>query len=317
MSTSSSARRRMTATAAADAYGGALSRALLREMGADRHAVAREIAADRWRSHGHQTVAVHTQALGEQALAWRAIWEVGRRIAALDGVSALRQAGLTGQEPVVHISVPHGARVRDVSGVTVHRVRRLSDEVVGAGIPRVRTHIATLRAASWARADRQAALVVAMSAQQRLTSSAQLQAAASTMTAKGRRLLVRQIVIDVTDGAQSLGELDFTRLCRVRGLPPPEHQLVRHGPRGRIYLDVGWPSFGVTVEIDGAQHRTGLEVVSDNLRQNGVVLTGQRVLRVPVIGLRLAPSPFMDQVEAALVAGGWRAPAPVRTRTAG
>ncbi len=288
-------------------YGDVLSRALLRDLGIDRHMVGREIDADRWRSHGHQTIAMHTQGLDAAALAWRAVWEVGQRIAVIDGVSALDLAGMTGyEESSVHVSVPVSARVEPVPGVKIHRVRRIEAEILTAGVPRVRPHIATLRAAYWARTDRQAALLIALAAQQRIVSSRQLTEAARTVSGWRRRALVEDLVIDVTDGAQSLGELDFTRFCRTRGLPPPERQDVRRGPRGRIYLDASWPSFGLVVEIDGAQHRVALAVVSDNLRQNHVTLSGSVVLRVSVIGLRLETEAFMGQVAAALTAGGWR-----------
>ncbi len=294
------------ATDEAALYAGVLSRALLRDLGIDRHMVAREIDADRWRSHGHQTIAMHTQRLGSVALAWRAVWEVGQCIAVIDGVSALHRAGMTGyEESVIHVSVPISARVGAVPGVKVHRVRRLDREVVSAGVPRVRPHITTLRAAYWARTDRQAALLIALAAQQRIVSNLQLTEAARVVPGWRRRALVKCLVTDVTDGAQSLGELDFIAFCRRHRLPPPEHQVVRRGPRGRIYLDASWPSFRVTVEIDGAQHRVALAVVSDNLRQNHVTLSGSVVLRISVIGLRLETTAFMGQVAAALAAGGW------------
>ncbi|MHA3836444.1 hypothetical protein ACXR8F_12035 [Terrabacter sp. AAH1] len=54
------------------------------------------------------------------------------------------------------------------------------------------------------------------------------------------------------------------------------------------------------MEIDGAQHRWGLAVTTDNLRQNAVVLGGDRVLRIDVIGLRLETDLFMGQVSVGL-----------------
>jgi hypothetical protein len=86
---STSTLRRRAAVATADPFGGVLSRTMLRRMGVDRHAVAREIAGDRWRAHGDQTIALHTQDLGVPALWWRALWEVGCQTAARDGASAL------------------------------------------------------------------------------------------------------------------------------------------------------------------------------------------------------------------------------------
>ena len=57
-----------------------------------------------------------------------------------------------------------------------------------------------------------------------------------------------------------------------------------------------WEDLGLVVEIDGGHHALALNVVDDALRQNEVVLGDERVLRVPVIGLRLLPEQFMAQV---------------------
>ena len=101
---------------------------------------------------------------------------------------------------------------------------------------------------------------------------------------------------DLCDGAHSLGELDFAAMCRRAGLPPPSRQVVRTGPGGRIYLDVAWEDIGLVVEIDGGHHALALNPVDDALRQNDVTLTGDVVLRIPVLGLRLTPGAFMAQV---------------------
>ncbi|MFQ6170070.1 hypothetical protein ACK8HX_00565 [Oryzobacter sp. R7] len=101
---------------------------------------------------------------------------------------------------------------------------------------------------------------------------------------------------DLCDGAHSLGELDFGRLCRARGLPGPSRQVVRSTPDGRVYLDVAWEDIGLVVEIDGGHHALALNPVDDALRQNEVVLGGEHVLRLPVLGLRLLPDDFMAQV---------------------
>ncbi|MCA1780653.1 MAG: endonuclease domain-containing protein [Intrasporangiaceae bacterium] len=104
---------------------------------------------------------------------------------------------------------------------------------------------------------------------------------------------------DLCEGVQSLGELDFALLCRSRGLPPPSRQVVRQLPSGRIYLDVAWEDLGLVVEIDGGHHALALHPVDDALRQNAVTIEGALVLRIPVLGLRLQPEDFLDQVEEA------------------
>ena len=178
---------------------------------------------------------------------WRAVWETGLRIAALDGATALQQAGMTGfTTDSIHVSIPHGSDPGPIHGVQLHRViRRVPGEVVPSGIPRTRPAVAAIRAAHWAVSNRQAALVLAMLVQQRIVTPSQLREAAFAVRGRTRRAFIRQVVADVVDGAHSLGELDFARMCRLRGLPEPSRQVVRRGLRGRIYLDAGWEDIGL------------------------------------------------------------------------
>ena len=159
--------------------------------------------------------------------------------------------------------------------------------------------MAAVHAAAWAASDRQAALLLCLVLQQRLTTPDRLLRAwlgdRSRLTA-ARRRLVGDVVADLCDGVRSLGELDFARRCREHGLPEPSRQVVRTLPGGRIYLDVGWEEAALVVEVDGGQHALALATVDDALRQNEVVLRDERVLRVPVIGLRLEEQRFMAQV---------------------
>lgn len=292
---------RRAARALASAQGDVVCRDDLAALGVDDRMVRREVAAGRWLLHGRQTVAVHTGGLGERGLWWRAVWETGDRIAALDGVSSLRAAGLSGfEDEMVHVSVRHTATVAASPGVTVHKlIRRTPGELLTAGVPRTRPAVAAVRAAHWAVSNRQAALLLVLPVQQRLVTPGQLLDATGRVRGRTRRAFIRQVAHDIADGAHSLGELDFAGMCRRRGLPEPSRQVVRRGRRGRVYLDVGWEDVGLAVEIDGAGHRSGLAVTDDNLRQNEIVLGGELVLRVDLIGLRVAGEQFLDQVCAA------------------
>ena len=236
-----------------------------------------------------------------EAARWRAVWEVGLGIAALDGVSALQAAGLVGYaDERVHVSVVHNAHVRRVDGVTLHKVaRRVPREVVGPGLPRTVPAVASVRAAHWSVSDRQAALLLVMPVQQRLITGAQLVAAARAVRGRTRRAFIPTVARDIADGAHSLGELDFAAMCRARGLQAPTRQAVRRVGAGRVYLDVVWEEVGLVVEIDGSQHQWGLAWTDDQFRQNALVISGDRVLRMTLMGLRLAPGRFMDQVCAA------------------
>ena len=276
-------------------HDGVAHRSELRAAGLSRHDVASEVLAGRWQRAGRHTVVIGSGDPTGEALWWRAVWETGAG-AALDGAAALLAAGLSGFAPeTIDVSLPTDNRRHSVPGVRRHR-RANALPVVGAGIPRVRPELAVIHAAQWARSDRQAALVLCLVLQQRLVAPDALLSAWRGVTRSPRRDLIDSVVRDVCDGAQSLGELDFARLCRRRGLPEPSRQAVRVLPNGRVYLDVAWDDIGLVVEIDGGHHALALHPVADALRQNEVVLAAERVLRIPVLGLRLDPDAFLNQV---------------------
>ncbi|MCW2709849.1 MAG: hypothetical protein JWP24_43, partial [Marmoricola sp.] len=112
-----------------------------------------------------------------QAIWWSAVLEAGPR-AFLDGESALIAAGLEHYDCVrVRVSVPRGARIRHRNTtVDIRQTRRWDphDLVEGTGVPRSRPEVAAIRAALWARSDRQATLVLTMSVQQGITVVAKL-----------------------------------------------------------------------------------------------------------------------------------------------
>lgn len=290
-------RARRAAEVAAE-HDGVAHRSDLRVVGVTRADVRSEVEAGRWLTAGRQTVVVGNGPPSGRALLWRAVWETGAG-AVLDGPAALVAAGLVGFEPtVVDVSVPKRNRSHRVDGV--HRHRRVEmPPAPAAGLPRVGVAAAAVHGAAWAASDRQGALLLCLVLQQRLTSSDRLLAAwhrTTTRVPRDRRLVLSAVVGDLCDGAHSLGELDFAGLCREYGLPEPTRQVVRTLPGGRVYLDVAWEDVGLVVEIDGGHHALALNVIDDALRQNEVVLREDRVLRVPVIGLRLVPRQFMAQV---------------------
>lgn len=291
-------RRDQRAILRAASHDGVMSRRELRAHGWGRKAVAREVKAERWVMHGKQTVALHTGPLSFEARCCRAVFEVGEAIAVVDGVTALQWAGLTNfTDDDIHISVDHIARIRPITGVAIHKIiRRVEGERMGAGLPRTHPAVAAIRAAHWAVSDRQAATIILMSGQQRLFRPEDLTAMRAVVRGRTRRTFIDEVVLAVADGVQALGELDVAALCTQRGLPQPTHQIVRSGPRGRVYLDIGWEDIGLFVEIDGVGHQWGLAPTEDNLRDNAVAISGGTVLRIDTIGLLTMADAFMDQV---------------------
>lgn len=286
---------------------GIISREQLRVLGLTRFDVRTQVRAGRWHKPSPGTIASFTGQLAQRQRWWVALLETRCRTAALDGVTALQAAGLTGFEARTTISCPHGVAPRRVPGVDLHVTRwRRPGDSIGSGLPRVRPETAAIHGSLWARSDRQAALIVVMAVQQRLTTGNRLEWELRRIHRHRRRQLVSRIVADIVDGVRALGELDFAELCRGYGLPKPSRQLLRQGPHGRVYLDVYFDDYGLVVEIDGIHHLVGMNVVDDALRQNEVSLGSDTVLRIPLLGLRVQPAEFMAQLTRGLRDRGWR-----------
>lgn len=290
--------RAVIAAELATRRGGVVHRADLRAEGITREDIRTEVRAGRWALAGRHTVVVGgREPLGE-GLLWRAVWESGSG-AALDGVSSLLASGMTGfTTDRFTVVVPRASRAYAVDGVRLTR-RRAVVVTARTGVTRTPVEVATVRAAGWAVSDRQAALLVCLPIQQRLTTPDRLLAEWGRTARSPRRAFLHAVIRDVCDGVHSLGELDFARMCRRRGLPEPLRQVVVERD-GRVYLDAEFAG-GLVVEIDGGHHWRALAPVDDAIRQNDLTLGRRLVLRIPVLGLRLCPDVFLDQVARGLV----------------
>jgi very-short-patch-repair endonuclease len=286
---------------------GVISRRQLYGLGVTRWQVVANLRAGRWQRVGDQSICVHTGPLSQRAKHWAAVFQGGPR-AQLDGASALIESGLVRFElERVRVSVPRGAKVRRSRECDIRQTRRWSaGDLAPSGVPRTRPDVAAVRAGLWARSDRQAALVVTMAVQQGITTAEDIGRQLIRIRRDRRRLLLHALVNDLLDGARSLGELEIGEELARRGMPRADRQVLRQDRRGRYFLDLYWARWKLVVEIDGIHHIWAENVVGDALRQNSLVLEGDTVLRLPLLGLRLEPDEFMLQIERALRAAGWR-----------
>lgn len=285
-----------------------LSRRQLYALGASRGQVRAQLRASRWQRLGAQTIAVHTGEVSQVGHLWAAVLEGGPR-AQLDGAAALIASGLTRYTiDRIRVTVPRGARVRRHRLYDIRQSRRWSAaDAAASGIPRTRTDVAAVRAALWARTDRAATYVLTRVVQDGLARPEDLGRQLLRVRRDRRRVLLHTVVNDLLDGGRSLGEIDFAREARRRGLPVPAQQVLRRDRRGRYYLDLYWPDLGVVVEVDGIHHAWAENIVGDALRQNALALAGDVVLRLPLLGLRLQPDDFFAQIGEALEAAARRA----------
>jgi hypothetical protein len=287
-------------SALARVQGGVVSRAQAYAAGLTRGELRAQVAARRWQRVWTRSVCLHTGEVSGLGRQWAAVFEGGDR-------AMLVASGLQNyHSSVLRVSVPRGVKPLRGTGLDIRRTRRwAAADRAASGVPRTRVPVAAVRAAMWAQSDKQASLLLTMPVQQGMTTPELVGRALLAVRRDRRRELLHAVVTDLLGGVRSLGELDFARECRRRGIPAPDRQVVRRGRDGRYYLDVCWDDFGLTVEIDGIHHTWATSVVPDALRQNEVTLGRSTVLRLPLLGLRVAADDFFEQVERGLRAGGW------------
>lgn len=290
----------------AEAQGGVMSRRQLYGLEITRWEIRGQVRARRWQLIGDQSVCLHNAEVSHLGQQWAAVFQGGPR-ACLDGASSLIAGGLQRFDvDRIRVSVPRGARTRRNRRYDIRQTRRWAiDDLVTRGIPRTRNEVAAVRAALWAASDRQATYLLTLAVQQALVTPELLGLELLRIRRDKRRTLLHAVINDLLDGAKALGEVDVARELRRRGLPAPQRQVLRQDARERYYLDLYWPDFHLVVEIDGIHHSWAENVIGDALRQNSLVLDGDTVLRLPLLGLRLCPDEFFTQIEQALTTGGW------------
>ncbi|RIK14681.1 MAG: hypothetical protein DCC50_10490 [Acidobacteria bacterium] len=310
-------RRDRIAGPVAQAHGGVARRQDLLAAGLTRHDIDGQLRRRLWHRAGRHTVVVEGSRPEGEGRYWQALWELGPR-SVLDGPTALVVSGLTSwTEEIVHVSVPRNATVGTLEGVRRHVLRDVGPAIT-TGLRRTKPHVAAVRAAEWARSDRAAATLLAMTVQQRLVSTEALLQRWESVRRSRRRRVLDGVIRDICDGAHSINELDVADACRARGIRAPSRQQVRTGPAGRVYLDLFWDEEEVHAEVQGAHHFVGLKVVDDSLRVNDLAISSRALisLQIPVLGWRVSPDRFLDQIAAALEEGGRRRRARALPRSA-
>ena len=228
------AARPLAATAIAALHDGVAHRA--RPSGGRSHPSRRrsEVTAGRWRRAGRHTVVIGTGAPTGEALLWQAVWESGSG-AVLDGVAALGR-----RRP--HRLPSRGRSTWRSRHATAVTRRRACDCVGGAtsALPSrsgcrgcdPRRRRATRRSGRGVTGRRRSSSVSWCSSD---WSGPNGCSHTGSPDPEPSARLPHAVIRDVCDGVHSLGELDFARLCRARGLPEPSRQAVRR-PAGRTGL---------------------------------------------------------------------------------
>lgn len=178
--------------------------------------------------------------------------------AALAHDSALRAAAGPGwrgarESAPIQIAVDEHRHVKQVDGYRVRRLVGLDAKVHWNRCPpRLRVEEAGVDVASEQDSEFGAIGVLAQLCQGRFTTPDRLLTALEGRSRLRRRVLLRDVLRDISTGTRSVLEHGYLhRVERRHGLPRPERQPGACSDRGPIYRDVDYDRFNLIVELDG------------------------------------------------------------------
>ncbi len=259
--------------------------------------VRTELAARRWQINGGAVV-LHNGPLTEVQQLWCAV--LGQpQPAALAGVSAAIVGGLrTYARENVDVVIAGHAHGRRRDGIRLHYAGDVPALTVATSPPRVRMPLAIVQACSWEKKARTAGGLFVAAFQQGLVTAEAVLPHLLRFRRQPHAALLLCLLPEVTNGAGSLAEVEFTTLAAAACLPTPVRQSVRRGETGRrAYLDIDYGTFAV--EIDGPLHWKD-NVEAELARQNAIVRGGQPLLRFSTVTLRTDPDAVVRELRAAV-----------------
>jgi len=295
----------------ADEQQGVVSRRQLLDLGLTPAQAYQNMENGRWQRLWPGVFATFTGPVGPAAEVWAAVLYAGAGAAASHGTS-LWLAGLLDVLPrPLHISIGHQRRVRNQTGLRIHRMNALNDcpESVVHPValpPRVRIECAILDQVETSSAEAAIDLVL-RATQRRLTTAPRLRAALGDRRRQRYRALLLDVLADVDQGVASPLERQYLRdVERSHRLPRGErNQLERLSTGGSRYRDVKYPDWRTVVELDGRGAHPADGAFRDLRRDNEVVLAGDSPLRYGWRDVMESPCEVAAQVVGVLQARGW------------
>jgi very-short-patch-repair endonuclease len=250
---------------------------------------------DGWQRVSPHVFADRDEGLREDQMRMAGLLEAGPG-SALAGCSALVEAGWRGSElGRVDVHAPRGRRRRAQGQPGWLRIHEPRVEPRIHGFPaRSTVARAVLDASSWARSDREATMILTSVVQQRLVTLDAVSRELGRQDRRRRAGCIRDVLIDMTGGAESSNEVAFLRRCRQYALPKPRMQTRRVGGRRRTDAEFTLPGGRLLiVEIDGIGHLDVNSWQEDITRHNELAIsTGAVILRVTGWEVRNDPDPF-------------------------
>ena len=286
---------------------GAVSRRQLLEWGWTSEEIQGQVRARRWTRIHRGIYWTATGPPPRGALLWAAILGSGEG-AVLSGPSAAEAWGFGPQSDLIHVAVPRKVRPRRLKGVRVNRVsnvERRADRRMDP--PRTTVEDTVLDLVSSARSDLEAVGWLTRALQARKTYPKRLLAASLERPRLRRRAIVEATCGCFREGATTPLEIGWLRnVERPHGLPRARRQ-VRGVVAGRtVFRDLGYPRFGLFIELDGRLGHEGAEgAFRDMRRDNAAAVEGRSTLRYGWTSVMSTPCEVALQVAAALTLRGW------------
>jgi hypothetical protein len=263
-----------------DRQAGVVSRAqAIAAGGLGNDAIARRLAAGRWRTVHRGVYATFTGELSRDAVLWAAVLRAGPG-AALSHQTAAELSGLAdARSDVIHLTVPPGRHPEPIRGAVVHRSARIAAAIHPAHLPpRTRIEETAIDLTQTAASTDAAFGWLSRAVGRRLTTTALLRDALAARPKARRRAELLVALADISDGAHSLLERRYVRdVERAHGLPAAGRQ-VRVTLAGRThYLDNCYEVIGLAIELDGqiahAIEQRWADMRRDNLHAAAGILT--------------------------------------------
>ncbi|WP_448073193.1 type IV toxin-antitoxin system AbiEi family antitoxin domain-containing protein [Georgenia yuyongxinii] len=289
----------------ADSQDGAITRAQVLALNGSPDWISRQVGTRRWQRVFPGVYVVYTGRLSWRSRARAALLYAGPDAALSHASSAFHRGLVDRPGTVIHISLPHGRKVRPQPGLRVRRRKRMP--ISGGRLRAVNTIDTVLDVADSVEADEDLVVSIVCSALQHNTDIEQLRRAVRTRARLRRRRLMLELLEVIAEGVESALEYRYHRIERLHGLPVSRLQVRQVLDGLWLRADCIYPGLLVRVELDGQLAHPFGRTDNDVWRDNAVsISTSELTLRYRWRHVVVTPCLVARQVAIALRSRGWQ-----------
>jgi very-short-patch-repair endonuclease len=290
-----------------DAQHGVIARGQIAAAGLSVQTLRSRLRTGAWQQLQRGVYATFTGEPPRIAVLWAAVLRAGPR-AILSHESAAELDGLmSGPAVPIHVTVPAGHRVRNVTDAAVHQSDRI-EQARHPGLlpPRTMIEETVLDLTQTATSLDDAIALVSRACADGLTTPFLLRWRMGMRARFRWRAALTHALSDVQEGAHSLLEYrHLNRVERAHGLPRAQRQVRVARGRRRQYRDAVYEEFGVCVELDGREAHPADARWRDIRRDNASAADGIITLRYGWADVTNRPCEVAAEIAAVLRGRGW------------